>query len=1037
MGKSGSSKLQHPPRTGKPHHPPRPHGDWLRQLPQTGRSSSGVIVREETPENRHSDIPTGSKIAYYLFNLTKTVSDPGGKVFIGYAARRKLEMGQLGALKSLRISSEDINDFPLHSDQRILPNLLRISNPDPHTSSYSNRGSYRSYYRSSYGPNPGYSECILDPLLHSSILPELCATGRFLKSEKSSGPSEVEIATPLRYVADRPWQLELRITLDTAKRPRKKPQFYRLTGSLKRGTEQKNWEDVEGILESGFLLLKGEISPISHPPFLRWIETLREQKEIRIPKDQGPFLVEKLLTDPIAPFVIWPKELDWEKVKGIPHPRVVFTPLHQTNAVQADETQPNEPKPAEIEPVEIKKDELSFIKFDLEFDYQYAVISKANEHQELMIDGLQQKIWLRDFDAEAEILRKLNRLIDPDLPLEQVEDNPSATSQVPFNQFISLATRFIELGWEVYAEKRKLQIPKDFGMIVSSGIDWFELQAKTTFDGIQVGLPELLKALKTGENLIELGDGTTGILPSKWLARYAPLAKIGEANPTGIRFKRTQGLLLNAWLTDEKNLKADPGFRKYQAQIKSFQGVKLESAPQGFRGKLRTYQKEGLAWFEFIKTFEVGGVLADDMGLGKTVQFLAFLKKRKLDKKRRQAPSIVVVPKSLVFNWVEEASRFVPDLRVLNYTGTDRTQHLKAASKADLIITTYATLRLDIEDLRKLQFDIAVLDEAQAIKNPEAQTSIACKLLNAQHRYAMTGTPVENSMEDLFSILDFTSPSLLNLPKDQDWSTAAPEMLGKALRPLILRRTKEGVLKELPKKTEQTLYCELSPEETRRYNQLKSHFQFKLKDQIKKSGWGRSKIQVLEALLRLRQAACHPGLIDKTKSSESSSKLDTLIEQLQEVIQEGHKALVFSQFTSFLSIVRKRLEKEKIVHEYLDGKTQDRQSRVNRFQTDKSCPVFLISLKAGGTGLNLTQASYVFILDPWWNPAVESQAIDRTHRMGQTQKVFAYKMIARGTIEEKILELQKTKRQLAQSVVTESAGFLKKMTREDLEMLLS
>jgi SNF2 family DNA or RNA helicase len=218
---------------------------------------------------------------------------------------------------------------------------------------------------------------------------------------------------------------------------------------------------------------------------------------------------------------------------------------------------------------------------------------------------------------------------------------------------------------------------------------------------------------------------------------------------------------------------------------------------------------------------------------------------------------------------------------------------------------------------------------------------------------------------------------------------------------------------------------------------LRDHFRFTLKDKIDKAGWERAKMHVLEALLRLRQAACHPGLLDKNKSSESSSKLDTLLEQLQEVIQEGHKALVFSQFTSFLSIVRERLNQEKIGYEYLDGKTQDRQKRVNRFQSDKDCPVFLISLKAGGTGLNLTQAGYVFILDPWWNPAVESQAIDRTHRIGQTQKVFAYKMIARGTIEEKILELQKSKRKLAESVVREGVGFLKKMTRQDLELLLS
>ncbi len=363
----------------------------------------------------------------------------------------------------------------------------------------------------------------------------------------------------------------------------------------------------------------------------------------------------------------------------------------------------------------------------------------------------------------------------------------------------------------------------------------------------------------------------------------------------------------------------------------------------------------------------------------------------------------------------------------------------------DLIITTYGTVRTDIAELTNFQFDYAILDEAQAIKNAESQSAKAARLLRSRYRLAISGTPIENHLGELWSIFEFLNPGMLGsdsvFKKYVGTGTSLEQMdrvlLAKALRPFILRRTKQQVVEDLPEKTEQTLYCDMEAEQRRCYDELRAHYRDALlrKDTAELN---RSKIEVLEALLRLRQAACHPGLISPDLATETSAKLEMLIPSITEVVEEGHKVLVFSQFTSFLAIVRDRLDQEKIVYEYLDGRTRNRAAKVERFQTDSNCPVFLISLKAGGLGLNLTAAEYVYLLDPWWNPAVEAQAIDRSHRIGQTQHVFAYRLICRGTVEEKILELQQKKRDLADAILSaDNRGAVQNLSREDIEFLLS
>jgi SNF2 family DNA or RNA helicase len=603
-------------------------------------------------------------------------------------------------------------------------------------------------------------------------------------------------------------------------------------------------------------------------------------------------------------------------------------------------------------------------------------------------------------------------------------------------------------GWRIEAEGKLYRRAGKFDLAVKSGIDWFDLEGGADFEGQSAGVPEILKAIARGESMLRLDDGSYGVLPEEWLKRYRLVAAFGSngGEDGAVRFRKHQAGLLDALLAGEPDVSFDAAFQRVRDQLATFSGVREAAPSPEFRGELRHYQREGLGWLRFLRQFGLGGCLADDMGLGKTVQALALL-----DSGERQGPALVVAPRSLIFNWKQEAARFSPRLRILDYTGIGRKEHEGRLDSHDLILTTYGTLRRDAAVLKDFRFDTVILDEAQAIKNPTTESAKAVRLLKADHRLALTGTPVENRLSDLWSIFEFLNPGMLGsasvfkaaaAPKDMTDGEAlegpAPQsVLVSAMRPFILRRTKEQVARELPVKTEQTIYCELDAGERRVYDEMRNHYRLALLGRIDSMGIEKSRMHILEALLRLRQAACHIGLIDKTRVNQGSAKVDTFIEQAMEVVAGGHKALVFSQFTSLLAIVRKRLDAENIAYEYLDGKTRDREGRVRRFQEDDACKIFLISLKAGGVGLNLTAAEYVFLLDPWWNPAVEAQAIDRSHRIGQTRRVFAYRLIARDTVEEKVLELQRSKRALADAIITADNGTIADLSRENLELLLS
>lgn len=910
--------------------------------------------------------------------------------------------GEFGKLKPLSVSRQGIDQFPRPDDREMLSLLLANDEGNEEDSPY---------HYSYYGYEPKVSDIVLASRAYDQVLPKLCATGRLVWTLNSSQQSPAETGRPVTWDDGPPWRFHLRIE------PDEKKKRSLLEGQLLRdGQPPVPLKTPALVLGDGLVLHDDRLSRLDCGGFSTWIGVLRRSDAISVPhRDRWEFL-RKLWQSRTMPDISLPADLRCEPVRVAPQARLMVR--------SADR---------------YRKDQFNA---DVEFRYDGTAV-RAADRSAGIVDENNERVLVRDRAKEDEFLAMLG-------PAGARSADSSYSREhdvwIPRQRFPALAEKLIQGGWIVEAEGHLFRKAGECRLNVTSGVDWFDLEGDCEFEGQIASLPDLLQALRHGEKYVRLGDGSHGLLPQEWLDKFAPLANLGSVEEDRIRFRQSQALVLDALLAAQKEVSVDEQFAHIRNKLRSFAGVSPHEEPQGFTGQLRAYQKEGLGWLHFLRDFRLGGCLADDMGLGKTIQVLALLQTRRTASTsgHRPPPSLAVVPRSLVFNWIEESRRFTPDLRVLDYTGLLRREALERLDEYDLVVTTYGTLHRDVAKLKDLRFDYVILDEAQAIKNAQAQRAKACRLLQADHRLALTGTPVENHLGELWSIFEFLNPGMLGSSSafqgisskvTQDKENL--ELLRRALAPFILRRTKGQVLAELPEKTEQTLYCDLEGKQQKRYHELRDFYRAAISKRIEQTGLAKAKIHVLEALLRLRQAACHPGLIDKQQADQPSAKVDALMEQLREVTDEGHKALVFSQFTSFLAIVRQRLDAEGIVYEYLDGRTRQRQQRVERFQNDPACPLFLISLKAGGHGLNLTAADYVFILDPWWNPAVEAQAIDRAHRIGQSRRVFAYRLIARDTVEEKILELQKTKRDLADAIVSADSSVLRNLTAEDLEMLLT
>ncbi|MCA1986339.1 MAG: DEAD/DEAH box helicase, partial [Desulfovibrio sp.] len=480
-------------------------------------------------------------------------------------------------------------------------------------------------------------------------------------------------------------------------------------------------------------------------------------------------------------------------------------------------------------------------------------------------------------------------------------------------------------------------------------------------------------------------------------------------------------------------------------KIHSFQEVTPVPPPKKLNASLRPYQVQGLSYLNFLREYGFGGILADEMGLGKTIQTLSFI--AHVVETGQTGPNLIVVPTSVLPNWEREAEKFVPHLKRLTIYGARREGMFKLIRESDLVLTTYALLRRDLEELQKEEFNSVILDEAQNIKNPNTITARSVRRLASKQRICLSGTPIENNLFELWSLFEFLMPGFLGSQhsfqrgivkpiKDGDPETL--EYLRSRVKPFILRRTKKEVAKDLPPKVENVYYCALMDEQLELYAALAKKLKEQVLQDVDEKGLAKSQMSILDALLKLRQICCHPRLLKLDMPGVStnlpSGKFDAFKDMVTDIIEEGHKVLVFSQFVQMLHIIRSWLNIQKIPFAYLDGASKDRFDQVDRFNNTPEIPIFLISLKAGGTGLNLTSADYVIHYDPWWNPAVENQATDRTHRIGQTRQVFAYKLICQNTVEEKILKLQESKRDVAESVIPGQDAW-KSLTRDDLEML--
>jgi len=980
----GETRMPRGKAKARPPAPVRPTRPWEARLAELSGEMSG------TPDSRSSGDSEERQIFY---EVDIEASRESGKLVIQASQRQRRAGGQWGKIKPLKVRPGELDQIE-HEDDRTFLSYLAGAIPER-----TNWSTQQAELRTSAHRFQVPWE------LGQLILPDMCRSSRLrILGSDEAGQQH------LSWDEGEPWELTIRVRRDT------EAEGWKVSGLLVRNDEVLELSEVPLVIPGGFVVTSDSICLLRDFGAPEWMRGLTAAGPLQIPMSDQHDFVDRLLDIPSLPRLDLPKELQLEEVRVQPQPmlRISAPPMTRWR---------NDSLNAEVI-----------------FEYMGLPVSGSSARW-AVVQRENSRCIIRDRSFEGQCWERLRqtgfrrRLGD----LKQ-----TVNVEIARRDLGRAVRELVEGGWSVFADGSKVRQAGGLRFRVSSDTDWFDVHTDVDFEGRSVSFPELLRALERGDSTVRLDDGSLGILPEEWLEQIGMISGLGTTTEEGLRFSTSQAALLDALLASQESVEIDAGFERMRERFRNFSGLEQVEVPSTFVGELRGYQREGLSWLKFLGDFNFGGCLADDMGLGKTVQFLAMLLRR-LEDVKSPPPSLVVVPRSLMFNWSSECARFAPGLRVMEYTGLERANSRADFSRHHLILTTYGTIRRDIAVLKDIDFDYVVLDEAQTIKNPSSQIARASRLLKANFRLALSGTPIENNAGDLWSIFEFLNPGMLGRSTAFRTHIADPEsresreMVAKGLRPFILRRTKKQVAAELPDRLEETIVCDMEPEQRRLYDELRLHYRDSLLGLVQEQGIAKTRMHVLEALLRLRQAACHPALLKRGDESEPYAKLDVLVPHLQELISEGHKALVFSQFTSMLSILREHLDRQGIVYEYLDGKTRDRKARVEHFQDDPACPVFLISLKAGGLGLNLTAADYVFLLDPWWNPAVEAQAIDRAHRVGQTRTVFAYRLICRDTVEEKIAELQKQKRELADAILAgdDSSNVLKDLSVEDLELLFS
>jgi len=689
----------------------------------------------------------------------------------------------------------------------------------------------------------------------------------------------------------------------------------------------------------------------------------------------------------------------------------------------------------------ITKDNHGFYTFEFQAKYQQFIIN-SNDEEEFFVVYQPNEIPLfykikRNLELEKKIKNWFLELFGKQVTLFSQVTLPESEALIWLSKnYKALKNQNIQIiqNYEpqfIFDEMKLEYQMEEFD-------EYYLIKAYVKIGIFQFSFSKLKKNILHEKQEFTLPDKTQVLIPNHWLTDFRHFFEIAEVNENEeFILKKYQGSVLHSFDNDRKKSEWN--------LLESIENIPKQSQPKGLKAQLRDYQKAGLDWLLFLNKFKLGGILADDMGLGKTLQTLSLLQNEY--ENGVQTPSLLVMPKSLIYNWIEEIQKFTPELNYIVYQGSNREQLVNKLSNYHLILTTYGTLRRDENILSKLFFHYVILDESQMIKNAQSQTHQAVHALKSIHRLSLSGTPIENKTLDLWAQMQFLNPNLLGSkaffqkfyaePIEKFGNEQRANSLKKIINPFILRRTKELVAKELPPKIETIHFCEMTDAQANFYekklNDVKQRFFIEInEDQFKKE-----KLNFLSSLMELRQIAIHPGLIEK--NLKESGKMIETMRMVEEIIERGSKILIFSQFVSMLKIIGEELKKMNIPFNYLDGSmsSEARAEQVNIFQNHKDYSVFLISLKAGGFGLNLTAAEYVFIIDPWWNPAIENQAIDRAYRIGQVKNVFSYKLISKNTIEERILQLQQKKSSIANEIIQVEDGFSKSLDLEDFKFLLN
>ena len=802
--------------------------------------------------------------------------------------------------------------------------------------------------------------------------------------------------------------------------------------------------DKDGVTVTCFVLIQGVQVEVSENKLKGTLLFFYNGSLYQWENESDVLLVQKFLPDGHLRFdnEEWPQQL-----------QQFVLPLTRNYLVKFDKALVSEIKDGDPEKKVLLQEKGDYLLFQPVFTYK-GYETRPGGKDELVIPHNGKVLMVkRDKCTELQFVKKLESLhshfIHPDSSLSLALKGSEVLKNNWFFLFVDAMKemKVPVLGFDALKNFRFNTAKPQTKVYISSHTDWFDAKVDIVFGEQKVSIADVKKALSNKQQVVQLGDGTLGVLPEEWIRKYSLLFRVGESRQNQLRLSKYHLSVVDELYENRDEEELIVQLEEKYEQLRKFKTIREVPVPGHLDHILRPYQVHGFHWLNYLQEIGWGGILADDMGLGKTVQALSYLEHYALEFGSLKA--LVVCPTTLIFNWENEIKKFTPSLTYHIHHGGDRTREKDKFNNVNVVITTYGTLRSDIKMLVEVPFDYVVLDESQAIKNPASKVARAACLLKAKNRLCMSGTPLQNNTFDIFAQMNFLNPGMLGsmdffrqefaIPIDKFGEQDRKDHLRKLLYPFILRRTKEQVAKDLPEKTETILFCEMEKDQRDIYDAYRNDYRDKILGTIEAQGIQKSQLTILQGLMKLRQICDSPAIVNEPeKFPNHSIKLEELGREITENIGD-HKALVFSQFLGMLALIREKLKELGVDYEYFDGSTSapDREKAIRRFQEDHNCRVFLISLKAGGVGLNLTAADYVYIVDPWWNPAVEQQAIDRTHRIGQTKNIFAYRMICKDTIEDKILQLQDKKRSLAKDLITDDEGFVKTLSREDVEYLFS